>query len=155
MAGLLMEGLAALAGAGATALVGAMATDAWQVTRNGFARLFGRGDSGREELAERRLDDAAAALARASDGEHDRVRLEMLPAWRTRLEDLLEEDPQAAPDLEVLTEQIRAQLPAVQQVWVQNNVARYGGTVFAVQHGTQHIHDRHGATTPERGGESR
>ena len=39
---MLSEALAALAATGGTALVGAMATDAWQTARDRVLRLFGR-----------------------------------------------------------------------------------------------------------------
>jgi hypothetical protein len=39
----MVDELVELARAAGTALVGAMATDVWQVARSGMARLFGRG----------------------------------------------------------------------------------------------------------------
>ena len=132
--------LEALAVAGATALVGAMATDAWQAARAGFAKLFGRGDRQKLELADRRLDQAAAQVAQADHNNQDRVRGELLAAWQVRLQDLLDEQPDAEEELRTLTAQIHAQLPATQQAWVQHNLARDHGTIYGVQAGDQHIH---------------
>jgi hypothetical protein len=130
--------LETLAIAAATALVGAMATDVWQTARSGFARLFGRGDQRRQEVADKRLDEAATKVAEATDQE--RVRQELLAAWQVRLQDLLEEHPEAEDELRTLTEQVKTQLPAAQQAWVQHNIARDQGTVQAVQGGNQYIY---------------
>jgi len=113
------EWAAALAGAGGAALVGAAATDAWQFARAGFARLLGRGDARRRELAETRLDATAADLERAGDAGRDEMRQVLLSAWQTRLADLLSENPDAADALRALTEQITAALPAERQTRVQ------------------------------------
>jgi hypothetical protein len=132
--------LETLAVAGATALVGAMATDAWQAARAGFAKLFGRGGQQKRELADRRLDQAAAQVAHADHDNQDRVRGELLAAWQIRLQDLLDEHPDALEELRTLTAQVQAQLPAAQQAWMQHNLARDHGTVYGVQAGDQHIH---------------
>jgi hypothetical protein len=132
--------LETLAAAGATALVGAMATDAWQAARAGFAKLFGRGDRRQQELADRRLDQAGAQVAQADHNNQDHVRGELLAAWQVRLQDLLDEHPDAVEELRTLTAQIKDQLPATQQAWVQHNLARGHGTVYGVQAGDQHIH---------------
>jgi hypothetical protein len=113
------EWAAALAGAGGAALVGAAATDAWQSARAGFARLLGRGDARRRELAETRLDATAAEVQRVGDAGREEVRRVLVSAWQTRLADLLAEDPDAAEELRALTEQIIAALPAGRQTWAR------------------------------------
>lgn len=93
--GMLAESLVALATAGSAALVGAMATDAWQATRTGVLGLFGRSSTssrdgtaaqpvggtapeeggteavpaadGRIALVAAQLDGDAALVARADD----------------------------------------------------------------------------------------
>lgn len=132
--------LEALAAAGATALVGAMATDVWQAARSGFARLFGRGDRRREQLVDTRLSQAATQIAQVDPSDQERVRQEVLAAWRVRLRDLLEEHPEAQEELRRLTEQVQARLPAAQQAWVQHNLAHDHGTVYGVQTGNQYIY---------------
>jgi hypothetical protein len=135
-----MAVLETLVVAGASALIGAIATDAWQTARSGFAKLLGRGDRQKQELADRRLDEAAAQVAQAGHDNQDRVRGELLAAWQVRLQDLLEEHPDAMDELRILTAQVQAQLPAAQQAWVQHNLASGHGTVYGVQAGDQHIH---------------
>jgi len=134
------EWITSLAASGASALVGAVATDTWQTTRNGIVRLFGRGGPRRQELASEWLDADARALEEADSIDHDQVRCQLLPAWQTRLADLLEEfSDDAGPQSEVATElaqfveTIQNQLPTVQQTWVQNlsnsGVVALGGNV--------------------------
>lgn len=135
-----VEWVAALAAAGGSALVGAAATDAWQAARDGVLGLFGRAGDRRREVAAARLDADAAEIAAAEAGERDEVRARVLPGWQTRLADLLEEYPEAREELQAWVQRLRDQLPAQQTRWVQNNTARDHGTMYAVQHGSQHIH---------------
>lgn len=118
-AGWLMQ----LAASGATTLIGAAATDAWQQARTGFARLFGRGDADREALSGRRLDALTAAVEQADASNRDRVREQLLLVWQTRLADLLEEDPDTVELLRGLRDELQERLPAPQQQWVQNITA--------------------------------
>lgn len=104
---MLVEALAALAGAGGTALIGAVATDGWQAAKRGFARLIGRGDPNRTAAVEERLESTRAVVERADPGD-DRVRLEQRAAWTARLEDLLAEHPESADELRTLVEQVTA-----------------------------------------------
>lgn len=135
---MLGELAAALADAGGTALVGAMATDAWQATRSGVSRLFGRGGSARQSVIEAQLDDNAALVAQAEDPEA--ARQSLVPVWRLQLEALLRQHPDAEEELRVLVAQVRQALPASQQAWVQTNIARDEATQNIVQHGTLHVH---------------
>jgi hypothetical protein len=130
--------LAELAGAGGTALVGAMATDAWQATRNGVARLFGRDGPARQTAIEAQLDGNAALVAQAEDP--DEVRQSLVPVWRLQLDALLRQYPDVEQELRGLVAQVAEALPAAQQMWVQTNVARDQATQNIVQHGTLHVH---------------
>ncbi|MFI6234026.1 hypothetical protein ACIBD9_10780 [Micromonospora sp. NPDC050784] len=103
----LAEALGALAGAGGAALVGAVATDGWQLAKRGFAQLFGRGDQSQAAAIEERLERTRAVLEAASS-QDERVRLEQQAVWTARLEDLLSDHPEAAEDLHALVEQIAA-----------------------------------------------
>jgi hypothetical protein len=132
------EVAAELAGAGGTALVGAMATDAWQATRSGVARLFGRGGSARQAAIEAQLDGNAALVAQARDPEE--VRASLVPVWRLQLEALLGEHPDVVEELRALVAQVREALPAPQQSWVQTNIARDQASQNIVQHGTLHVY---------------
>ncbi|MEU5301120.1 hypothetical protein ACH4YO_16435 [Streptomyces noursei] len=133
--------------AGGTTVVGAMATDSWAVARGGIARLFRRRGQDQQSAIEAQLDNHVALIERAGDTE--RVRQSLLPVWLLELESLLDEYPDAAGDLQELIGEIRDRLPEDQRAWVQNNVAKDGGQVFAVQGGNVIVHQ----TAPEpRGG---
>jgi hypothetical protein len=60
----LVDGLVLLASLAGRTVVAAV-TDAWGMAKRGFARLLGRGDAGRKELAERRLEQTGSSMARA------------------------------------------------------------------------------------------
>ncbi|MFZ3474787.1 hypothetical protein ACODT3_02120 [Streptomyces sp. 4.24] len=93
-----MVALAASVGSG---VVQAAGTDAWTAVRSGLARLLGRGDGRQESAQLARLDRTAADLAAggpAGDGPQGSAGEERTrhgAAWRTRVEDLLEQlEPQ-------------------------------------------------------------
>jgi hypothetical protein len=86
----LSEALMALASAGGMAVVQAASTEAWEGFRARVARLFGRGDAQREQVAEEQLDQAEAALTAVSADGLQRVRAEVAKIWRGRFEALLE-----------------------------------------------------------------
>lgn len=143
---MLAEALAALAASGATALVGAAATDAWQSARAGFVRLFARGER-QHELLESRLDQTATEVVHAA--EPDVVRERLLPDWQVRLSDLLEERPELAAELRELTSQVQAQLPAAQQAWVQARFeVRAGRDAYTAGRDQTITHHHPGGTAP-------
>ncbi|WKX69223.1 hypothetical protein [Streptomyces sp. XD-27] len=124
--------------AGGTTVVGAMATDSWMAARDGVARLFrGRGED-RQAAIEAQLDNNAALVVRAADAE--RARRSLLPVWLLELESLLDQHPDVAGELRELVSEIQRRLPETQRAWVQNNVAKDGGQVFAVQGGNVIVH---------------
>lgn len=130
----LEEVLADLAKASGSAVVGAMATDAWRTAKSGVARLLGRGDESRERSLEVTLDEDAAMLKGAAGADADLVRAELAPVWGRRLAVLLEENPGVAGELHALIERVRAELPAASRTWLQQyNTAAAGGTVIAHQ----------------------
>jgi hypothetical protein len=148
------EVLAALAAAGGTAVVQAMATDAWESARSGVARLLGRSeDPHRQEVIEAQLDDDVALLQRAGDADRELVRQELEPVWRRRLATHLDQHPEAVDELRELVEQIRDRLPGEHRTVVNNqlNVVRDRGTGNFVVGGDQHIHHYHGPTGPPAG----
>ncbi|MEV4878691.1 hypothetical protein [Streptomyces cyaneofuscatus] len=115
---MLAEGLIAVAAAGGGAIVQAAGTDAWNGIRNGIARLFGRGESTREQVELERLDQTRAELEAAEEGEEaQRVQIAQVARWQTRLETLLEELPEeeqrlVLAELESLVAQAEAARPA-------------------------------------------
>jgi hypothetical protein len=122
----------ALAMTGATTLVAAMATGAWQGARAGAARLFHRGGHALPEI-EGRLDSDAEIVKQAKDP--DGARADLAGGWKQRLALLLREFPDARADLAALIDQVRGELPSAQAGWVQTNLATDHGVVNAVQHG--------------------
>jgi hypothetical protein len=103
---MVVESLLLLAG---QTVVAAVATDAWEMCKRGFARLLGRGDPKKEQRAEQRLEETRQQLAGTDS---DQARAALAVAWKTRLEVLLEENPDAEAELRALVQQIQAQLPA-------------------------------------------
>lgn len=57
--------LVPMVSAGSAALVGAVATDAWQSVRSGVLQLFRQGGQRKAELAERWVDETASAITAA------------------------------------------------------------------------------------------
>jgi hypothetical protein len=131
--------LAGLAAAGGRSLVGAMATDAWQVARNGMARLFGRCGAQRRAAVEAQLDANVALVERAS--EPDQARQRLAPVWELELALLLKGDPESEAELRQLIAHLCDALPLGKQLWVQTNVAHGGSRVFAVQGGNIVYHE--------------
>lgn len=78
--------MTALAMTGATTIVAAMATSAWQTTRAGTARLFNRGGHDLPAI-EAQLDGDADIVA--EDDDTDGARQDLVGPWRRRLTALL------------------------------------------------------------------
>lgn len=133
-----LEGVAALATAGGTALVGAMATDAWQHARAAVIRLFTRDSTARQATLEAQLESNAALVAQAENP--DQARHALAGVWRLELESLLRRHPEVEEELRTMITQIRDALPAPQQTWVQTTIARGRATQNIVQHGDSHVH---------------
>jgi hypothetical protein len=104
----MLEALTALASAAGSALVTAMVTDGWEGVRARFARLLGRGEAKRAEVAAAQLDKSQAELAGLSGGGLERARADQETVWRTRLADLLEQNPAAAGELQALVSEVQA-----------------------------------------------
>jgi hypothetical protein len=132
------EPVAVLVMAAATTFVAAMATSAWQDIRTGIVHLFRRTAQTQQTAIAAQLDGHAVLVTEAKDPE--RVRQGLVPAWQFQIEALLREDPGSEEDLRVLVERAGLLLPPVQRTWVQTNVARDGGQVFAAQGGSVIVH---------------
>ncbi|MEU8819268.1 hypothetical protein [Actinoplanes sp. NPDC048796] len=118
-----LEWILPLAEAGGTAVAAAAGTEAWKMAREGIGRLFGRDDAKRAALTQRRLDESAAEVERASVAERDTVRSRQRVIWQTRLADLIEEEPAVADELRTLITQLGERLPAEQNLWVMHVTA--------------------------------
>ena len=136
---MLTEALTALASAGGTALVTAMVTDGWEGVKGRFARLFGRGDAAQAEAAAGRLEQSRAALAGLSSPDLERARAGQEIVWRTRLGDLLEQDPAAERELRALVAEVQAQVIG-SAGRVEQHAAAFDQAQQAVQgHGVQNV----------------
>ncbi|MFG2721833.1 hypothetical protein ACGFW5_26635 [Streptomyces sp. NPDC048416] len=132
--------LTLLAEAGAAAVVTAMATDAWQETRNAVVALFHPSDRRRRAALEGRLDGNAALIRSATDP--DDVRRTLCAYWNLELAALLRSDPSGRAALARLAATVdggRGRGPG-DRVLEQTNTARESGTVIALQYGTQHAY---------------
>ncbi len=90
----------------------AAVTDVWEAARHKVARLLGRGDQRKTEVAERWLDETRQQLAAAEGADLEPARAAAGRRWEGRFADLLDEDLGAEADLRALAEEIAAQLPA-------------------------------------------
>jgi hypothetical protein len=107
---MLPEALTALVSAGGSALVTAMVTDGWEGVKSRFARLFGRSDPEKTEAAAANMEQSRAILAGLSGPTLERARGEQEIVWRTRLGDLLEQDPSVEQELRTLVAEVQAQV---------------------------------------------
>lgn len=148
---MLEEALAALASTGASALVSAMVADGWEGVKARFARLLGRGDTKRTEAAAGQLEHSRAVVGGLSGPDLKKAREEQEIVWRTRLGDLLEQDPSAEQKLRALIEEVRAQV--VSSVGrVEQHAVAFDQSQQAVQgHGVQNvIFGGHGGSADDR-----
>ncbi|MEU5554131.1 hypothetical protein ABZ738_30595 [Micromonospora sp. NPDC047793] len=86
-----------------------------------------RGDQRREAIVAGRLDALQSEVQAATPDQREQARQRLLPGWQIRLADLLEENPDLAEAIQQLRDELRPQLPVVQQQWVQNVTATAGG----------------------------
>ena len=137
----MLETLITLAG---NTVVAAATTDAWEAARRKFARLFGRGDPKKEQLAEKRLEDTRLQLDGVTGRQLEKAQADLEKAWQVRIADLLEEDPGVEAELRALVTEIQAKLPAGVVSAADHSVAAGrdvnitasgGGTAAGVIHG--------------------
>ncbi|MEU6485823.1 hypothetical protein [Streptomyces sp. NPDC046887] len=132
--------LATVGTAAASALAVAMTGDGWRGFRDWLGRWFGRGG----ELATvRQLDrldrDREALLAVLEDERDDRAG-DLAAAWAVRLQDAVDEDPQAGRELLTYVKQWRDENPqAVPQVGVVSQRAKASGKSRITQVGRDQI----------------
>jgi hypothetical protein len=138
------EVLMALAQWAGQTVAAAAVTDVWGAARHKVARLLGRGDPRKTELAERWLDETRQQLTAAQSADPEPVQAAAARRWEGRFADLLDEDPGLETDLRALTDEIAAQLPAgmvsaadhaVAAGRDVNITASGGGTAAGVIHG--------------------
>ena len=94
--------LALLAGAGGTALVQAMMSDAWAGVRDAAARLLGRGDAEHESNTLTLLDASRRSVRQATPGSEESVHATQSALWAARFAVVLENEPDRAVLLNAL-----------------------------------------------------
>ncbi|MCF1597682.1 hypothetical protein [Streptomyces muensis] len=94
--------LIALASAGGTAVVSAMATEGWNTLRSGVVTLWRQFRPDSADELERELDTTRSALVAAQADEVELVRHALQSAWQGRMLTLFLEDPAAAAEFEAL-----------------------------------------------------
>jgi len=130
----LAEGLMALAQFAGQTVAAAAITDVWEVARQKFARLVGRGDPKKTETVGRWLTETQEQLAAAQGAALEPVRAVQARRWEGRFADLLDEYPDIAGDLRALAEEIAARLPTGAISAADHSVAA-GRDVVGVIHG--------------------
>jgi hypothetical protein len=108
---MLEAALIALAQFAGQTVAAAAVTDVWESARRKVARLLGRGDSKKTEVAERWLAETHGQLAAAAGADLEPARAVQAQRWEGRFADLLDEDPGVEAELRALVEEIAAQLP--------------------------------------------
>jgi hypothetical protein len=106
------EVLLALAQWAGQTVAAAAITDVWEAARGRFARLLGRGNARKAEVAERWLAQTREQLTVVPGDGLERVREAQAERWTGRFADLLDEDPGVEAELRALVEEVAAQLPA-------------------------------------------
>ncbi|MEV4629761.1 hypothetical protein AB0J90_26200 [Micromonospora sp. NPDC049523] len=122
--------------AGGYALVGAVATDAWETARSGVTHLFSRTNQRRADLATEWADDTSAEITAAPAGQQTQVRRRWEQTWQQRLADLVEEHPDLGEELRTWVDDLRRRLPAAEQARVNTFIARDHATQYNAPDGT-------------------
>ncbi len=122
----------------------AAVTDVWEAVRDRFARLLGRGDARKIQIAKQWLAQTQQQLTAADDPSFERAREAATERWAGRFADLLDEDPGLEEELRALVEEVTARLPAGAVSATSDSVAAGrdvnitasgGGTAAGVIHG--------------------
>ena len=88
-------------------------TDVWEAVRDRFAKLIGRSNARKTEVAEQWLAQTRDQLTAAAAGSGlERAQEAAAERWAGRFADLLDEDPGLEAQLRALVEEVAVQLPA-------------------------------------------
>ncbi|MFI7415128.1 hypothetical protein ACIBU0_41485 [Streptomyces sp. NPDC049627] len=132
--------LIALASAGGTAVVSAMATDGWETLRSGVVTLWRRFRPDSAAELERDLEASRSALLAAPDTESQPVRQALQSAWQGRMLTLFLEDRAAATEFEDMLSKL-AEAGSHRRNVTFNAEARDHGRVYQAG-GNQFISER-------------
>ena len=113
----------AIAEATASALVGAMATDAWTYVRTRAGNIIGRGRPNEEANALVELDDMRAMLTEASPESLHEVARDVKAELRGQIRSRLRNDPSFAEEFSALADEIASRTGPERST---TNVTQYG-----------------------------
>jgi hypothetical protein len=91
--------------AAGTALVGAMATDAWQHARAGVVALWRRGHPEQAEMVQADLAEVRAKVLAAREEGDDATEEALAGSWRVRMQQLVRANPELVPELRRLLDE--------------------------------------------------
>ncbi|MFD7547883.1 hypothetical protein [Streptomyces sp. NPDC059816] len=132
--------LATVGTAAASALAVAMAGDGWHGFRDWLGRWFGRGGDLATDRQLDRLDRDREALLAVLENERDDRAGDLAAAWAVRLQDAVDEDPEAGRELLAYVKQWRDENPqAVPRVGVVSQQAQTSGRSRVTQVGRDQI----------------
>ena len=137
------EVLMALAQFAGQTVAAAAITDVWETARGRFARLLGRGDARKTQVAEQWLAQTRDQLTGAPGTEQAQAE-----RWTGRFADLLDEDPAIEAELRALVEEVAAQLPAGAVSASDHSVAAGGNVNITASGGGTAAGVIHGSVTP-------
>lgn len=126
----------------------AAVTDAWEAARRKFARLLGRGDPKKTDLAERWLEETRKQLTTAPGTQLESACVAQAQRWQGRFADLLDEDPGAEAGLRVLVDEIQKMLPAGGVSAAGHSVATGRDVNVRADHGSVAATVIHGSVAP-------
>jgi hypothetical protein len=139
----------ALAQFAGQAVATAAITDVWEAVRGRIARLVGRGDTRRIEVADRWLVQTREQLEAAAPGQSlEMAREAVAERWAGRFADLLDEDPSLEGQLRALAEEIVAQLPAGEVSAADHSIAARRDLNIIASAGSLAIGVAHGNVAP-------
>jgi len=129
-------------------VVAAAITDVWESVRGRVARLLGRGDARKTQVAEQWLAQTHQQLTAASGAGREQVRAAQAERWADRFADLLDEDPSLEGELRALVEETQAQLPAGIVAATDHSVAAGGNVNITASTGGTAAGAIHGNVAP-------
>jgi hypothetical protein len=123
-------------------------TDVWEAVWGRFARLIGRGNARKTEIAEQWLAQTHGQLTAGAGSGLEQAQQAQAERWAARFADLLDEDPGLEAELRALAEEVAAQLPAPVVSAADHSVAAGRDVTITADRGGSAAGVIHGNVTP-------